>query len=350
MEQKNDKILVVGDGYYPLYERAIYQGFLDLGYQNTRLFTWNKYFDINPFGKLSVFLHKAQNKFQVGPFVNKINKDLLEYCIEFQPDLIFIQSGILVYENTVREMKERTKAFLIYYNNDDPFSDYFLKSHWRHYKAAIKYADYNFTFRKRNWEDVTKINKNPVDVLLPYYIEQNNYPVSIDELIEDTPEVLFLGHYEEDERNEYIQALTDLGIRVGVPEAFYSDYANQNDKVEPIRESRKLYNNYLCSCKIPLIFYSKINHDTYTTRCFEIPAAGGLIFSPFNVDMASMFEENKEAVYFRNKEEFVNKAIYYLEHDKERQMIAKAGRERLLKDGHEVKDRVKQIILAYEKK
>ena len=98
-----------------------------------------------------------------------------------------------------------------------------------------------------------------------------------------------------------------------------------------------------------MVFLSKINHDTYTRRCFEIPAAGAFLFCPYTDDLASMFEEDKEIVFYHTKDDFVEKVIYYLEHDEERMCIATAGHERLLRDGHEVKDRAEQIIKDYKR-
>ena len=57
-----------------------------------------------------------------------------------------------------------------------------------------------------------------------------------------------------------------------------------------------------------------------------------------------MFIENEEIVFFRNKQEFVEKIQYYLNHEDERKRIAQAGRKRLIHDGHEVKNRVRQIV------
>ena len=61
-----------------------------------------------------------------------------------------------------------------------------------------------------------------------------------------------------------------------------------------------------------------------------------------------MFKEGGEAEYFHDKEEMMDKIRYYLTHDDEREKIAKAGYERLLRDGHEVTDRAGEIIRTFE--
>ena len=71
--------------------------------------------------------------------------------------------------------------------------------------------------------------------------------------------------------------------------------------------------------------------------------------APYTEDIAAMFEDGKEVVLYRNEQEFVEKIEYYLSHEDERLQIANAGYERVMRDGHEVCDRVKQVMEIYEK-
>ena len=71
--------------------------------------------------------------------------------------------------------------------------------------------------------------------------------------------------------------------------------------------------------------------------------------APYTDDIASMFEDGKEVVLYRDEQEFVEKIQYYLEHEDERMRIANAGYERLMRDGHEVSDRVEQVMGAYKR-
>lgn len=342
------KVLLVGSGDYHMYEMAFLKAFHELGYDKAELLSWNKYFRKYPLGLVSELSAKAQNKFHVGPRVWRFNFDLIKKCQKFCPDLVFIYTGIMVYPETIKKIKEKTNAVVISYNNDDPFATVYSKNHWKYYRDSIKKCDYNFVFREKNVKDIYNKYQMQAEVLRAYYIDEYHYPCKQEQLLPDVPDVIFMGHYEADERCEYMQALIDEGINVGVPQEHYHLFRVHISNVIPLPNNRELYNQYLCSCKIPLIFLSKINNDTYTTRCFEIPAAEAFIFSPYNEDMASMFKSESEAIYYFDKEDFVNKVKYYVAHDEERKAIAKAGRERLLKDGHEAKDRVKRIIEVYE--
>jgi len=109
------------------------------------------------------------------------------------------------------------------------------------------------------------------------------------------------------------------------------------------------YNVALNSCKIALVFLSHLNNDTYAIRCFEIPATGTFMLSTYTDDLATLFEPDKEAVYFKTPDELISKVDYYLAHDDERKQIARNGYERVMRDGHEAKDRAEQIIRAYER-
>ncbi len=91
----------------------------------------------------------------------------------------------------------------------------------------------------------------------------------------------------------------------------------------------------------PLVFNgSKIN--IYVTprairsgvplRVLEIMACKGFVLVNYQEDIAKEFEEGKELVMYRGLEELKEKVRYYLEHEEERQRIAKAGYEKVLRE------------------
>lgn len=47
-------------------------------------------------------------------------------------------------------------------------------------------------------------------------------------------------------------------------------------------------------------------------RSFEIPAAGGILFCQYNPELDGYFNEGKEAVYYYNDEDMIDKAKFYL--------------------------------------
>ena len=342
-----NKILIVGINDYYIYQKALCNAFNKIGYIDTEVFSLRDYFKGN--NKFTKLYDRAQIHYILGSSIIRMNYDLKKYVKEKKFDLVFLYNCTMIYPSTVRYM-QRCGARVFSYQNDDFFSDYYPFYYWRYAKRNTRIVDLNYVFRLKNFKDIEKYaDRYDSKILRAYYIEDDNYICKEDEIIEDTPDVLCLAHYENDERIEYITELAKEGIRIGVPEGLFIHIPEEYRKnVVCLNNTRApYYNRLLNSCKIPIIFLSSLNNDTYTTRCFEIPAAGKMIFCSFNDDMNSMYEEGREAVYYRNQKDFVKKIKYYLEHDDERERIAHAGYNRLLKDGHEIKDRARQIISDY---
>lgn len=340
--------MVIGDGAYFMYEAALCQAFKQIGYKNTTLFAYEKYLQDTKFARgeyLKSISYKIQNKFSVGRGVSLLNKEILQQCKKEKPELVFLYRCRAVVPRTVKEIK-KMGITVFSYNNDNPFSEYYPKFFWRHYKNCIQLCDLNYVYRKSNIADCEQYKSKRTEILRSYYLEQENYPLPEKEKLDNIPEVLFLGHCEEDYRKEYIEALAENGIRVGVPSGWRGKVSNKN--IVFLDNAGTQYNELINSAKIALVFLSTLNKDTYTRRCFEIPATKTMMLSIYTEDLAGMFTPGKEAVYFNTKDELINKVKYYLIHDEKREKIGLAGHERLKNNGHEVKDRARQIINDYK--
>lgn len=340
------RILVVGRDNYYIYQRALYDAFNSLPDVSADIFSTKIYYSYR--SEIEHFFVRIQDHLNLGPIIRRLNKDLYELLQQKRYDVVFIYGCCEIYPVTVRKIKKMgMKVFS--YQNDDIFSDYYPWYYWRYAKKICAYVDINYVYRKKNITDLSRMNIRNAKLFRSYYISKNNYICEKYELLSDTPEVICLAHYENDCRIEYLEELCKNQIQVGVPaglaehlDAKYSDYVKviQNTMAPD-------YNRLLSSCKIPIIFLSTLNHDTYTRRCFEIPAAGAIIFCQYTYDMNSLFEEDKEAVYFRDKKEFIEKIKYFLEHDQERKNIARAGTDKLMSTGHEVRDRAQAVYEDY---
>ena len=335
-------ILFVGAGDYPMYETAFYNACAKIDNIEADLFTWNGILKDIKFD----FIRRMENKISCGPHIKKINNILLQKCEKNVYDIVFLYSCRLITEKTIIKLKQKG-IYIAVYNNDNPFATYYPRYFWRNYIKSIKHADMTYIYRKNNIEDCIKHGAKKIELLRAYYIESRNYLIDEKDKI-SVPDVLFLGHQEADERQEYIKALLDEKIYVGVPESAWSNFEKGNPYLILLKDTQNLYNTMLNSTKIAIVFLSKINHDTYTRRCFEIPVTQTLMVAPYTADIADMFQESKEVVLYKNKQDFVEKIKYFLEHDKERKNIANAGYRRVLSDGHEASDRVRQIVDNFE--
>ena len=67
-------------------------------------------------------------------------------------------------------------------------------------------------------------------------------------------------------------------------------------------------------------------------RHFEIPQSKSLQLTTPADDLESYFIKDKEIVIANSIEELIEKARFYIEHDEERERIATAGYERMIKE------------------
>ena len=256
------KILFAGAGDYPMYEGAFHNAAKEIEGIEADLYTWKGRLDSIPIQ----LIKRVENKFSCGPCVNKINKELLELCKCNSYDIVFLYSCRLIYPKTVRSIK-KMGSYVAAYNNDDPFADFYPQYYWRHYRNAIKYTDITYVYRLVNEEECMKYGARQVKLLRSYYIKERNFFIPDCENEVDVPDVLFLGHQEQDERQKYIKALLDEKISVGVPKIVWEDFEPDNEYLIKLEDTQRLYNAMLNKTKIAIVFLSKINRDTYTRRC-----------------------------------------------------------------------------------
>lgn len=161
------KILLAGDFQYFWYQEACSQALEKLGHVVIR-FPWHTYFNS--------LMGKAELKYVVpGPFTLTLNKHLLQAAIQHQPDILFIWGGKHIRSDTLSKIHKETSAYVVSYNNDDPFSPKYKNSNllhcrrmWKNFYSTIPAYDHHFVFRPVNIDEMKKFGAKKVAVLMPY--------------------------------------------------------------------------------------------------------------------------------------------------------------------------------------
>lgn len=78
-------------------------------------------------------------------------------------------------------------------------------------------------------------------------------------------------------------------------------------------------------------------------RNFEIPGCGGFLLTGDAEGLGDYYKDGKEIITYKNSKDLIEKIKYYLAHDEEREIIAKAGYERTLRD-HTYEKRFNEIF------
>lgn len=348
------KILVVGDWHSELHEEVVSNALIALGH-DVQQFKWCQYFGkvTAPWGKISHFIRRAENKYIIGPTVSRLNRDLVTSVKSLKPEVLFIYRGTHITASALRQIRSLApKCLLVGYNNDDPFGPDHASYLWRNFLEAIPEYDLVLAYRHANIFEYKDAGARQVELLRSWFVPERNHPIVLTEndRSEFQTDVVFIGHYEEDQRLEYLEEIVREGFHLRLFGPGY-DWDPVIRKSEPLRSLSPVrlvwgedYNRALCGAKIALCFFSKLNRDTYTRRCFEIPATGTMLLSEYSDDLANIYREGVDADFFRTKEEMIRKIRYYLNNSERRSTVAASGYQRVHADGHDVTSRMKQLI------
>ncbi len=289
---------------------------------------------------------RVQERYRLGPAIRRLNRDLLDAVAQHQADAVLLVRGDMVLPRTLRRIKAMG-AVIAGCNNDDPFSATVPSHVWRHLRRGLRHYDLYFAYRHANLAQYRNAGCPRVELLRSFYIRELHKPLPP---TGHPCDVSFIGHWEEDDRDDYIAALLgahDIDFRLFGTHWDRSRHWRQIQAkfgaVRPVMGDD--YNRAINGSRISLVLLSKRNNDTYTRRCFEIPAARTMMLAPHTDDLASLFEPDVEAVYFRTPQEMIDKARFYLMDDAARQRVAAAGHQRVLQDGHEAMDRVRFVMV-----
>lgn len=344
------KILVVGDGHSKIHEVAVTRALEEMGHAVRSYYWQGRLASGNPLLRL---FRKAQNKFIVGPAVGRINRDLLAAAREFEPEFVFVYRGTHIRRRTVERLRALPgRPVVAGYNNDDPFAPGHPGYLWRTFLRAVPAYDIVYAYRHHNLPQFEAAGARRVGLLRSWYLPWMNRPVELGpaERAEFESDVVFIGHFEDDGRAACLEEIVRRGWRLrlfGPPETWRQAVAASRElsSLPPVRMVwGDDYNRALCGAKLALCFLSKLNRDTYTRRCFEIPATGTLLLSEYTDDLAGLFAEGSEALYFRDPGELMAAVERCLGDDGERRAIARAGQAKVAAAGHDIHARLRRVL------
>ena len=280
------------------------------------------------------------------PDLIEVNKRILEKVKNNDYDIIWIDKGIIVFPETLKEIKKQSPETKIISYSPDNMALRHNQS--QQYLECIPLYDYIITNKSYIIKNMKRLGAKKITFVNNSYSEDFHrpYELSEEERKELGGDVGFIGAWEE-ERCKCILYLVDHGVKVKVfGDAKWNKYANYSPNLTIM--GRLLMNEDYCKSlrafRISLCFLRKMNFDKQTTRSVEIPACGGFMMAERTDEHLSLFEEDKEAVYFSSNKELLEKCVYYLENEEARSKIAVAGRKRAVASGYSNESMVRNII------
>jgi spore maturation protein CgeB len=342
------RILIVGAWAWPHYEAAFAKGLRACNVRVKRFVTSNYFRGV--FGR-------TQEAIPIpGISCIRLNIAIKRTVARVAPDLVLFWRPTHILPQTLLYLADMG-VMTASYNNDDPFGPrvhgnvpwhhHFM---WYWYIKCLPVYDCNFFYRSINVIESQEFGAKNTHVLLPYFLPWKDRPMEMSESEHERydSEVVFVGHYEPDGRENSIRALAKAGIRVKIWGGHYWNRTVLGDiyeSISPIVPADGVeYAKALSGAKICLCFLSKMNRDTYTRRCFEIPACGKVMLAERTNDLLNFFKEDQEACFFSSNEELVRKVQWLLKNPDIRENIARSGMRRVWADGHDVFTRAKSFL------
>jgi hypothetical protein len=280
------------------------------------------------------------------PDIPKANEKIINKVRSKHYDLLWIDKGITIYKNTLRQVKELAPDIIIVGYSPDLMTVKHNQS--KQFIESLPFYDIYVTTKSYAVGEMYRMGCKKIIHIGNAFQEDLHYPreVTPETYERLAGEVGFIGDWEK-ERAMSIIYLVNNGINVRVWGG--GKWLSYKNKYPTLRiEEKGLYSEEYCESlsafKINLCFLRKINLDQQTTRSVEIPACQGFMLAERTSEHLALFEENKEAAYFSSNKELLDKCHYYLLHEAERIQVAKNGRERCVNSGYSNKDRINYII------
>lgn len=295
------------------------------------------------------FYHKVQCRFHLGPTVSNVNRRLIRIAKQEKPEIIWFYNVQLIAPATIKKLrKQLPDTIFCQFSNDNPFSQDSKFGFWRKYLEGIKYFDMHFSFRHQNIDDYYRYGVKDIALLRAYFIPEEDYPVQKEEVPEQFKcDVVFAGHFEDDGRVEMLEAICNAGFDLRLYGGGWNAALSKLRVSSPLRVQFPIspvtgaeYRYAICGAKVALCFLSTLNQDTYTRRNFQIPAMKIAMLSQHTNDLETLFQSEKEAVFFKNEMELLSKLRLLVDNHELRQSIAESGYKRVYADGHDVYSRM----------
>jgi hypothetical protein len=261
-----------------------------------------------------------------------LKKILLHQVEKFKPDVIYIFSGVPIDASILDELRKVAKL---------------LVCQW----AAPRISGYPY----QRYDLIVSAAIHQVEYFRSIGIESEYLPLAFDDRVnklvnmeQNRSGVVFLGSVLLPVHNQRRKLLEHLAKRVD-EFAIYGFLKNVPDSSPIIDKHRgllaglKMYEKY-ASAKIAI--HSHIDmakNNAGAKRMYEATGMGAMLLTDEKDNIADLFAPGKEIVTYSSPADCVEKIKYYLEHDREREQIARAGMERTLQEYTYV-EMMKQLI------
>ena len=291
--------------------------------------------------------NKISLRLGISGIYRSINRRLLDIVDQFRPDVIWVFKGMEVLPETLRTLRSMSIP-LANYNPDNPFVFTGRGSGNRHITDSIPLYDLHFTYNLGIQRRLEKEFGLPTR-LLPFGFELS------DEVWREClrePEILrvcFAGN-PDPQRVKMILRLAEAGLEIDL---FGNDW-NKFLHHPRLRVFPPVYADgfwrLLRAYRVQLNLLRIHNENSHNMRSIEVPGVGGIMLAPDTDEHRMLWEEGKEAFFFSNTSDCVQKANFLLAlTPADAATIRTRARTRALDSGYTYKARTAYVLEQLQK-
>lgn len=322
---------------------------------------------VEPWRQASWLQRQVQRRIHRGSVIEAINATVLTAARELRPELVWADKQEFLRLETIEELR-KLGARLVHFTPDP----YFTLS-WKRtplMDEAIQAFDVLVYCKSYERADYEALGKRSIYMPLGYCDETHRPLPSTDPRW--TCDLGFLGGWEP-RREELLALIAAAGLDLKIWGGYWDFLRDgrwtlrrkiilnqlaggaayrihRNEKLAGCWQGGEVYGDdyarALTGSKIGIGFLRKVCPDQHTTRTFEIPACGSMLLADRTPEHQEFFAEGKEAEFFGDEEELMEKVKFYTTHEKVRSQLAAAGRQRCVDSRYAYVHRMAETLRA----
>lgn len=273
------------------------------------------------------WVEKIREKMSKKAFLDYKNEQLVQLIDREKPDVFFSIYGRTQTAEVIQKIK-RKKILTASWWLNDPFQLGF---------EAAPAAEYDFYFTNSLYthEDYRKQGVKNIHFLPVGIMPELHKPMAQRQYKYD---VLFAGDHKPN-REEILADLVKRGIKVAIMGPWKARKMKYDDILAPYFIKRSFFTpeemvQAFQQSKIVLNVHTWLDLCDYgvNPRLFEASGSGSFQLCDDKKEISMLFEPQKEVVLYQKPSELPALIEYYLQHDQEREAIAEAAYQRVLRD------------------
>lgn len=346
---RNPRILCIGETWYGSDARSAFAAFRRLG-GSIQVIDENNYVPTHWKSRAGRILRKVFKPL----FIRELMSDSIRLLNGFQPDLLFVFKGTWVHPDLISYCRSAGIAAFNYY------PDVSFLAHGPNIPKTLPLYSHVFNTKSYGVEDMkVRLGLTNVTFLEPGFDPELHQPVSLSgrERALYNCDVSFIGTWSP--KKEKILSALVVSLPMLRLKVWGSQWGNaksrslmnfiMGDEITGEEYTKAIRASSICLGLLSEARLGSSSGDLITARTFQIPACGTFMLHERNQEVLRYFAEGLDAAFFETPNELVQQVQYYLQHEDERQRVARNGRDRSIRENYAIDGRMKVVLHSLEK-